>query len=120
MGVNPKIAQKRDFVYKSNANCVFSINSHKNSYFYCTCLKLIYFSIIMLQKMFESNFSEKNNKNKRSKNIEIHKKFKKTIKYIGNNYETKFFLQYYCLGCQKEYFNQKLEVFELYFAICWH
>ena len=53
----------------------------------------------MLQKRFESNFTEKNNKNKRSKNKEIHKKFKKTIKYIGNNYETKFFLQYYCLGC---------------------
>ena len=30
--VKPKIAQKRDFMYKSNVKCVFSINSYKNSY----------------------------------------------------------------------------------------
>ena len=75
--VNPKIAPKRDFVYKSNANCVFSINSHKNSYLHLEWPKLIYFSIIMLRKMSVTNFGQKTNKNKRSKNKEIHKKFKK-------------------------------------------
>ena len=72
--VNPKIAQKHDFVYKSNANCVFSINSHKNSYFYCTCLKLIYLSIIMLLKCL-SQISLK-----KTKTID-----QKTEKYIRNS-----------------------------------
>ena len=45
------------------------------AYFYSQWLKLICFSIIVLQKVSATNFAEKNNKNK-----EIHKK----IKYIRN------------------------------------
>ena len=75
--VNPKIAQKRDFVYKVNANCVFTKISYKLEYFEFYWLKLIYFCSIMPQIMSATNISQKNNKNKRSKNKEIHKKFVK-------------------------------------------
>ena len=75
MHVGPKMAPKCDFVYKINANWFFSHSSHLYAYFYSQWLKWIYFSIIVLQKVSATNFTEKNNKNKRSKNKEIHKKF---------------------------------------------
>jgi len=65
--VGPKTAPKRDFVYKVNANCVFAINSHKNSYFCYQWLKSIYFSTIMLQKICATKFAQKTIENKRSK-----------------------------------------------------
>ena len=43
----------------------FSLSSYKYAYFYSQWLKLICFSIIVLQKVFATNFAEKNNKNKR-------------------------------------------------------
>ena len=60
---------KCDFVYKINANRVFSHSSYKYAYFYSQWLKLICFSIIVLQKVSATNFAEKNNKNKRSKKL---------------------------------------------------
>ena len=45
----------------------FSHSSYKYAYFYSQWLKLICFSIIVLQKVSATNFAEKNNKNKRSK-----------------------------------------------------
>ena len=75
MHVGPKMAPKCDFVYKINANWFFSHSSHLYAYFYSQWLKWIYFSIIVLQKVSATNFTEKNNKNKRSKNKDIHKKF---------------------------------------------
>ena len=75
MHVGSKMAPKWDFVYKINANWFFSHSSHLYAYFYSQWLKWIYFSIIVLQKVSATNFTEKNNKNKRSKNKEIHKKF---------------------------------------------
>ena len=67
MHVGPKMAPKCDFVYKINANWVFSHSSYKYAYFYSQWLKWICFSIIVLQKVSATNFTEKNNKNKRSK-----------------------------------------------------
>ena len=67
MHVGPKMAPKCDFVYKINANWVFSHSSYKYAYCYSQWLKLICFSIIVLQKVSATNFAEKNNKNKRSK-----------------------------------------------------
>ena len=67
MHVGPKMAQKCDFVYKINANWVFSHSSYKYAYFYSQWLKLICFSIIVLQKVSATNFAKKNNKNNRSK-----------------------------------------------------
>ena len=58
---------KGDFVCKINANWVFSLSSYKYAYFYSQWLKLICFSIIVLQKVSATNFAGKNNKNKRSK-----------------------------------------------------
>ena len=74
MHVRPKMAPKCDFVYKINANWFFSHSSYKYAYFYSQWLKWICFSIIVLQKVSATNFTEKNNKNKRSKK-KIHKKF---------------------------------------------
>ena len=68
MHVGPKMAPKCDFVYQINANWFFSHSSYKYAYFYSQWLKLICFSIIVLQKVSATNFVEKNNKNKRSKN----------------------------------------------------
>ena len=65
MHVGPKMAPKCDFVYKINANWVFSHSSYKYAYFYSQWLKWIRFSIIVLQKVSATNFTEKNNKNKR-------------------------------------------------------
>ena len=65
MHVGPKMAPKCDFVYKINANWVFSHSSYKYAYFYSQWLKWICFSIIVLQKVSATNFTEKNNKNKR-------------------------------------------------------
>ena len=67
MHVGPKMAPKCDFVYKINANWVFfSRIVHINMLiFYSQWLKLICFSIIVLQKVSATNFAEKNNKNKR-------------------------------------------------------
>ena len=67
MHVGPKMARKCDFVYKINANWLFPQSSYKYAYFYSQWLKLICFSIIVLQKVSATNFTEKNNKNKRSK-----------------------------------------------------
>ena len=67
MHVGPKMAPKCDFVYKINANWVFSLSSYKYAYFYSQLLKLISFWFIVLQKVSATNFGEKNNKNKRSK-----------------------------------------------------
>ena len=73
--VGPKMAPKCDFVYKINANWVFVLSSYKYTYFYSQWLKLICFSIIVLQKVSATNFVEKKNQNKRSKNKETPKKF---------------------------------------------
>ena len=59
MHVGPKMAPKCDFVYKINANWVFSHSSYKYAYFYSQWLKLICFSIIVLQKVSATNFAEK-------------------------------------------------------------
>ena len=67
MHVGPKMAPKCDFVYKINANWVFSLSSYKYAYFYSQLLKLISFWFIVLQNVSATNFGEKNNKNKRSK-----------------------------------------------------
>ena len=67
MHVGPKMAPKCDFVYKINANWVFSLSSYKYAYFYSQLLKLITFWFIVLQKVSATNFGEKNYKNKRSK-----------------------------------------------------
>ena len=75
MHVGPKMAPKCDFVYKINANWVFSHSSYKYAYFYSQWLKLICFSIIVLQKVSATNFTEKTTKTKGQKNKEIHKKF---------------------------------------------
>ena len=75
MHVGPKMAPKCDFVYKINANLVFSHSSYKYAYFYSQSLKLICFSIIVLQKVSATNFAEKTTKTKGRKNKEIHKKF---------------------------------------------
>ena len=79
MHVGPKMAPKCDFVYKINANWVFSLSSYKYAYFYSQLLKLISFWFIVLQKVSATNFGEKNNKNKRSK------KLKKYIRNSQNN-----------------------------------
>ena len=55
----------------------FSLSSYKYAYFHSQLLKLISFWFIVLQKVSATNFGEKNNKHKRSKNKEIHKKFTK-------------------------------------------
>ena len=73
MHVGPKMAPKCDFVYKINANWVFSHSSYKYAYFYSQWLKLICFSIIVLQKVSATNFTRK----KQQKH-----KVKKTKKYI--------------------------------------
>ena len=77
MHVGPKMAPKCDFVYKINANWVFSLSSYKYAYFYSQLLKLISFWFIVLQKVSATNFGEKNNKTKGQKNKEIHKIFTK-------------------------------------------
>ena len=75
MHVGPKMAPKCDFVYKINANWVFSHTSYKYAYFYSQWLKWICFSIIVLQKVSATNFTEKTTKTKGQK----------TKKYIRNS-----------------------------------
>ena len=58
MHVGPKMAPKCDFVYKINANWVFSLSSYKYAYFYSQLLKLISFWFIVLQKVSATNFGE--------------------------------------------------------------
>ena len=58
-----------------NANWVFSHSSYKYAYFYSQWLKWICFSIIVLQKVSATNFTENQTKTKGQKNKEIHKKF---------------------------------------------
>ena len=77
MHVRPKLAPKCDFVYKINANWVFSLSSYKYAYFHSQLLKLISFLFSVLQKVSATNFSEKTTKTKGRKNKEIHKKFTK-------------------------------------------
>ena len=67
MHVGPKMAPKCDFVYKINANWVFLHSSYKYAYFYSQWLKLICFSIIVLQKVSATNFTEKTTKTKGKK-----------------------------------------------------
>ena len=55
----------------------FFHSSYKYAYFYSQWLKWICFSIIVLQKVSATNFTEKNNKN----NLKV----KKTKKYIRNS-----------------------------------
>ena len=62
--VGPKMAWKCDFVYKINANWVFSQSSYKYVYFHFQWLKLICFSIIVLQKVSATNFTKKQQKQK--------------------------------------------------------
>ena len=76
MHVGPKIGQKCDFVYKVNANWVFSYGSYKYAYFYSQLLKLTCFSSIMLQKVSATNFDEKKQQKQ---------KVEKTKKYIRNS-----------------------------------
>ena len=52
----------------------FSLSSYKYAYFYSQWLILICFSIIVLQKVSTTNFTEKTTKTKGWKNKEIHKK----------------------------------------------
>ena len=80
MHVGPKMAPKCDFVYKINANLVFfSHSSYKYAYFYSQWLKLICFSIIMLQKVSATNFAKKQQK----------QKVNKTRKYIRKSEKNK-------------------------------
>ena len=95
MHVRPKMPPKCNFVYNINANWVFPLSSY--AYFYSQRLKLICFSIIVLQKVSATNFPEKNNKNKRSK------KQRNTLRNSQNNKIHKklilipeFFLKYKC------------------------
>ena len=67
---------KCDFVYKINANWFFSLSSYKYVLFYSQWLKLICFSIIVLQKVSATNFAEKTQQKQ---------KVKKTKKYIRNS-----------------------------------
>ena len=53
----------------------FSLSSYKYTYFYSQWLKLICFSIIVLQKVSATNFVEKKQQKQKVKNKEIHKKF---------------------------------------------
>ena len=53
----------------------FSLSSFKYAYFYSQWLKLICFSIIVLQKVFATNFDEKTQQKQ---------KVEKTKKYIRN------------------------------------
>ena len=76
MHVGPKMTPKCDFVYKINANWVFSHSSYKYAYFYSQWLKWICFSIIVLQKVSATNFTEKKQQKQ---------KVKKTKKYIRNS-----------------------------------
>ena len=75
MHVGPKMALICDFVYKINANWFFSHSSYKYAYFYSQWLKWICFSIIVLQKVSATNFTEKTTKTKGQK----------TKKYIRNS-----------------------------------
>ena len=75
MHVGPKMAPKCDFVYKINANWVFSHSSYKYAYFYSQWLKWICFSIIVLQKCLPQISPKKQQK----------QKVKKTKKYIRNS-----------------------------------
>ena len=79
MHVGPKMAPKCDFVYKINANWVFSLSSYKYANFYSQLLKLISFWFIVLQKVSATNFGEKTTKTKG----------KKTKKYIRNSQNNK-------------------------------
>ena len=75
MHVGPKMAPKCDFVYKINAIFFSSHSSYNYAYFYSQWLKVICFSIIVLQKVSATYFAEKTTKTKGRKNKEIHKKF---------------------------------------------
>ena len=79
MHVGPKMAPKCDFVYKINANLVFSLSSYKYAYFYSQLLQLISFLFIVLQKVSVTNFGEKTTKTKG----------RKTKKYIRNSQNNK-------------------------------
>ena len=91
MHVGPKMAPKCDFVYKINANWVFSLSSYKYAYFYSQLLKLISFWFIVLQKCLPQILVKKT-KTKGRKNKEIHK----TIKYIRNWFWYRNFFKYNC------------------------
>ena len=67
------MAPKCDFVYKINANWFFSHSSYKYAYFYSQWLKLICFSIIVLQKVSATNFTEKTKQKQKVKKQNIRK-----------------------------------------------
>ena len=67
MHVRPKMAQKRDFVYKVNGNWDFTPILQRCRYFHFYVLNWINFSINMLLKCSAIFFIEKTMKNKRSK-----------------------------------------------------
>ena len=75
MHVGTENGSKIDFVYKINANWVFSQSSYKYAYFYSQWLKLICFSIIVLQKCLPQISLKKQQK----------QKVEKTKKYIRNS-----------------------------------
>ena len=77
MHVGPKMAPKCDFVYKINANWVFSLSSYKYAYFYSQLLKLISFDLLCFKKCLPQISVKKITKTKGRKNKEIHKKFTK-------------------------------------------
>ena len=68
MHIGPKKAQNVILCSKSMQIEFFHlVHEYKYAYFYSQWLKLIWFSIIVLQKVSATNFAGKNNKNKRSK-----------------------------------------------------
>ena len=71
MHVGPKKAPKCDFVLQIE---VFHL-VHINAYFYSQWLKLICFSIIVLQKVSATNFAGKKQQKRKVEKTEIHKKF---------------------------------------------
>ena len=78
--IGPKKAQNVILCTKSMQIYFFHLIHINMLIFAYQWLKLICFSIIVLQKVSATNFAGKTNKNKGPKNKEIHK----TIKYIRN------------------------------------
>ena len=71
---------------------------------------------LMIRKVSPTIFIEKTIENKKSKNKEIHKKLKKTIKYIGNRSRFQIFFHIYLLRILKRVFRQKICIFGALFS----
>ena len=84
MHFGPKMAPKCDFVYKINANWVFSLSSYKYAYFYSQLLNLISFWFIMLN-LISFWFISKSVCHKFRWKKQQKQKVKKTKKYIRNS-----------------------------------